>query len=59
MREVREQRTSMEDGSCLFGRGGLPFMRLVRNCSEKTPPFMRLFYWINATHRSGLDLEAD
>lgn len=54
--EVRELRASMADGSYLFGRQNLPFMRLVRKCDEKTLPFVRLFYRINETHRRGLDV---
>jgi hypothetical protein len=59
LKEVRELRESMADGSYLFGRGDLPFMRLVKRSDEKTLPFIRLFYRINQTHRQGLDIPAD
>jgi hypothetical protein len=49
----------MANGSYLFGRGDLPFMRLVKRSSEKTLPFIRLFYRINQTHKQGLDISAD
>ena len=54
--EVRELRASMADGSYLFGREDLPFMRLVKRSNEKVLPFIRLFYRINQTHKQGLDL---
>jgi hypothetical protein len=56
LKEVRELRESMVDGSYLFGREDLPFMRLVKKSSEKTLPFIRLFYRINQTHKQGLDI---
>jgi hypothetical protein len=59
LKEVRELRKSMADGSYLFGRGDLPFMRLVKRSNEKTLPFIRLFYRINQTHKLGLDISAD
>ena len=57
--EVRALRASMADGSYLFGRQDLPFMRLIRGCDETTLPFIRLFYQINETHRRGLDVSGD
>ena len=57
LKEVRELRASMADGSYLFGREDLPFMRLVKRSSEKTLPFIRLFYRINETHKLGLDVQ--
>jgi hypothetical protein len=59
LKEVRELRAAMADGSYLFGRGDLPFMRLVKRSSEKTLPFIRLFYRINQTHKLGLDAQSD
>jgi hypothetical protein len=59
LKEVRELRASMTDGSYLFGREDLPFMRLVKRSSEKTLPFIRLFYRINQTHKLGLDVQSD
>ena len=57
LKEVRELRASMADGSYLFGRQDLPFMRLVRRSNEKTLPFIRMFYRINQTHKLGLDVQ--
>ncbi len=57
--EVRELRAGMADGSYLFGRRDLPFMRLVKQASADQLPFIRLFYRINATHRLGLDVRDD
>jgi hypothetical protein len=54
LKEVRELRESMANGSYLFGREDLPFMRLVKKSSEKTLPFIRLIYRINQTHKQGL-----
>ncbi len=59
LKEVRDLRVSMADGSYLFGREDLPFMRLVKRSSEKTLPFIRLFYRINQTHKLGLDIPKD
>jgi hypothetical protein len=59
LKEVRELRESMGNGSYLFGREDLPFMRLVKRSNEKTLPFIRLFYRINQTHRLGLDISCD
>jgi hypothetical protein len=59
LKEVRELRVSMADGSYLFGREDLPFMRLVRRSNEKALPFIRLFYRINQTHKQGLDIQED
>jgi len=57
--EVRKLRADMTDGSYLFGRQDLPFMRLLRKANEDTLPFIRLFYQINATHKQGLDVQND
>ena len=57
--ELRELRASMADGSYLFGRSDLPFMRLLKKVDEKTLPFIRLFYQINQTHKLGLDIEPE
>ena len=59
LKEVRELRASMADGSYLFGREDLPFMRLVKRSNEKSLPFIRLFYRINQTHKQGLDITGD
>jgi hypothetical protein len=57
--EVRKLRADMADGSYLFGRHDLPFMRLLRKVDEQTLPFIRLLYQINETHRRGLDIQDD
>lgn len=57
--EVRKLRAEMTDGSYLFGRQDLPFMRLLRKTDEQTLPFIRLFYQINETHKRGLDIQGD
>jgi hypothetical protein len=54
--ELRELRASMADGSYLFGRNDLPFMRIVKQHDERELPFIRLLYQINATHKQGLDI---
>ena len=59
LKEVRELRASMADGSYVFGREDLPFMRLVKRSNEKALPFIRLFYRINQTHKQGLDIPGD
>ena len=59
LEEMRTLRASMVDGSYLFGRQDLPFMRIVKRCNEKTLPFIKLFYQINQTHRQGLDIQQD
>jgi hypothetical protein len=56
LKELRELRASMADGSYQFGRNDLPFMRIVKKCTEKELPCIRLFYRINQTHREGLDV---
>jgi hypothetical protein len=59
LKELRELRTAMADGSYRFGRTDLPFMRIVKKHTEKDLPCIRLFYEINRTHREGLDIGAD
>lgn len=59
LKEVRELRQSMADGSYLFGREDLPFMRLVKKNTEKTLPFIHVFYRINRTHKQGLAIMED
>jgi len=56
LKEMRELRQSMTDGSYQFGRNDLPFMRIVRKLTDKELPCIRLFYLINQTHREGLDI---
>lgn len=55
LKEVREMRATMADGSYQFGRYDLPFMRIVKTRNDDDLPFIRLFYDINRTHREGLD----
>ena len=57
LREVREMRSSMADGSYQFGRSDLHFMRVVKQHSDRDLPCIRLFYDINQTHREGLEIQ--
>ena len=57
LKELRELRGSMADGSYQFGRNDLPFMRIVKKQTDKELPCIRLFYQINQTHRQGLDID--
>ena len=59
LKEMRALRQSMSDGSYIFGRKDLPFMRFVKQRDDSDLPFIRLFYQINQTHREGLDTQAD
>jgi len=56
LKEMRDLRASMADGSYQFGRNDLPFMRIVKAHNDSDLPFIRLFYDINQTHRQGLDI---
>jgi hypothetical protein len=56
LKEMRDLRASMADGSYQFGRNDLPFMRIVKAHNDSDLPFIRLFYEINQTHRQGLDI---
>jgi hypothetical protein len=57
LREIRQLRACMADGSYQFGRNDLPFMRIVKAHSDTDLPCIRLFYDINQTHRQGLDIQ--
>ena len=57
LREVRDIRSSMADGSYQFGRSDLHFMRVVKQHSDRDLPCIRLFYDINQTHREGLEIQ--
>ena len=57
LKELRELRHTMTDGSYQFGRNDLPFMRIVKQQTDKELPCIRLFYQINQTHREGLDID--
>ena len=57
LKEMRELRASMTDGSYQFGRNDLPFMRIVKAHDESDLPCIRLFYDINQTHHEGLDIQ--
>jgi len=59
LREVREMRAGMADGSYCFGRNDLPFMRIVKAHNDDDLPCIRLFYDINQTHLRGLDTAGD
>lgn len=57
LKEMRQLRSTMADGSYQFGRNDLPFMRIVKRHTDKELPCIRLFYQINQTHREGLEIE--
>ena len=57
LKEMRELRASMTDGSYQFGRNDLPFMRIVKAHDDNDLPCIRLFYDINQTHHEGLDIQ--
>jgi hypothetical protein len=57
MKDMRELRASMADGTYQFGRNDLPYMRIVKKLSDMQLPCIRLLYMINQTHREGLDLQ--
>jgi len=59
LKELRELRQTMTDGSYMFGRNDLPFMRIIKQHNDTDLPFIRLFYQINQTHKEGLDTRAD
>ena len=59
MKDMRELRASMADGTYQFGRNDLPYMRIVKKLSDIQLPCIRLLYMINQTHREGLDLQGD
>ena len=59
MKDMRELRASMTDGTYQFGRNDLPYMRIVKKLSDMQLPCIRLLYMINQTHREGLDIEGD
>jgi hypothetical protein len=58
LKELRDMRTAMADGSYQFGRHDLPMMRVVKQHTDKELPCIRLLYLINQTHREGLDVQA-
>jgi hypothetical protein len=55
---VRSLLQSLEEGSCEFGKGELPFIEMVRNVSDHLLPFKHLFMRIELTHKQGLDEES-
>ena len=57
LKEMRDLRASMADGSYQFGRNDLPFMRIVKAHNDNDLPCIRLFYDINQTHHEGLDIQ--
>ena len=59
MKDMRELRASMTDGTYQFGRNDLPYMRIVKKLSDMQLPCIRLLYMINQTHREGLDIQED
>ena len=59
MKDMRELRASMTDGTYQFGRNDLPYMRVVKKLSDMQLPCIRLLYMINQTHREGLGLQME
>ena len=59
MKDMRELRASMTDGTYQFGRNDLPYMRIVKKLSDMQLPCIRLLYMVNQTHRDGLDIQGD
>jgi len=57
LRELREMRAAMRNGTYQFGRQDLPMMRIVKQHTERDLPCIRLFYDINQTHRMGLAVD--
>ena len=57
LKEMRDLRASMTDGSYQFGRNDLPFMRIVKAHNDNDLPCIRLFYDISQTHHEGLDIQ--
>lgn len=56
-RDVRALRESMADGSYLFGKEDLRFVKVVSKQDERILPFKQLLLKINETHRYGLDTD--
>ena len=56
-RDVRKLRESMADGSYLFGKENLPYVKVVEHQDERILPFKSLLLKINETHIKGLDVE--
>ncbi len=57
--QLRALYQSMVEGKYTFGRGDLAFMSLVEEQDDRTLPFKHLLRLINATHKMGLNAEAD
>ncbi len=47
MKDMRELRASMTDGTYQFGRNDLPYMRIVKKLSDMQLPCIRLLYMVN------------
>ena len=56
-RDVRQLRASMVDGSYMFGKENLPYVKVVEHQDERILPFKLLLLKINETHIKGLDVE--
>ena len=56
-RDVRKLRESMADGSYLFGKENLSYVKVVEHQDERILPFKQLLLKINETHIKGLDVE--
>ncbi len=57
--DVRGLKQAMLDGRYQFGGADLPFMKIVERQDERVLPFKYLLRVINATHRMGLNVDAD
>ena len=56
-RDVRRLRAAMVDGSYMFGKENLPYVKVVEHQDERILPFKMLLLKINETHIKGLDVE--
>jgi len=56
-RDVRRLRAAMVDGSYMFGKENLPYVKVVEHQDERILPFKMLLLKINETHIKGLDIE--
>lgn len=57
--DVRGLKQAMIEGRYQFGGGDLPFMGIVEAQDERILPFKYLLRVINATHKMGLNVDAE
>lgn len=57
--DVRGLKQAMLEGRYHFGDSDLPFMKIVERQDERVLPFKYLLRVINATHRMGLNVDAE